>query len=321
MESKYLRTSDERRRLVQAEGYGEYLDVMRETIDVAVEALDVVDAPLLLYQATLFGICINALDTFVAVTDLLENGQSKQAMALHRTLFELMIHGYWLEQAPEERSARYAQYDVIHRWNNLEYVRRWSGENQQAIDEVRTQLGNDICELVERYGMAADDGEPACRDDPDFWAKRIKKEVFGGGALGHWHGSSIWGLVQEVGTSFPFSKPPFSDAAEYLEYLYRVVYAQASDVVHASPRHVASALTGSSEEGIQARVGADPSATPKVWSTSQSFLVWVFRLLDKEFPSGFGEKVGKILEAHPDVLSAPSRRDRSDSPNEANART
>jgi hypothetical protein len=102
------------------------------------------------HEAITLGLCVRALTTFSAIVDMLELSLSLQALAIHRSLFDLMLQARWLNQDPEPRCHRYVDYDTLHRWYYLKYISRW-GEIEDP--KLRSELAIRLAALCRKYGV------------------------------------------------------------------------------------------------------------------------------------------------------------------------
>ncbi len=284
--------------------FAEYVHLMRDVQDAAFASFVDVPGGLTPYQLVLMTLSVNAFNTYSAVTDLLEGGFSRPALALHRGLFEQMLQAYWLAGNPKTGVERYRQIDVLHRWYHFQNIERWG----TALPDPSLKAGivEELCLLVENYGLMGTGDQlskdrEACKAEPDSWARLLKNRIFGGGPIGKWHGLSVKAMVDEIGPAFPHWTEPFSDGTDHLQYLHRVVYAISSDFVHASHRATAIAVS-KNVDGLELEIGPNPSDTPRVFSTAVSFLTWILFLMEKEFPTGIEARMDSIYREHPAII-------------------
>lgn len=260
-----------------------HVDFLRDSARALYSVIERVEvAGMTAYPAVAFGICVHFFNCLVAVVDLLALGQSKSALALHRTLFELMLHARWIKQDPEPRTMRYIHYaTTVYPWFASELHLKWGRGDD--LTTRREELARKLVELSELYGVIQGDSEQvtqqreACWEDPQQCAERLRDSAFRGSPTGTWHGQSVRHLVRDVGTDFP-AGGGFEKGADYLNFLYDVFYALTSQQVHSAPQAVGEALTAT-ESGVTIDVGPDPADTEKVVSTSFAFARWTFEVL------------------------------------------
>lgn len=249
-------------------------------------------------EAITLGLCVRGLTTFYSIVDMLELSLSLQALAIHRSLFDLMLQTRWLHQDPDTRCDRYIDYDTLHRWYYLKYISRW-----EEIDdpELRSDLITRLAQLCRKYGVIADDvGDEAFEADADRLTNRLRNDHFFGGATGTWYGKSTADLVTEVGETFP-SGGRFDSGVDYLEYLYRVVFGLASAQMHPTPR-VTGEVFLPTKDGLKIQIGPNPRWTTQVVSTSFPFLHWTFEPLDELVDLEMARKLEPLFEEQHRVM-------------------
>lgn len=294
-----------RRGALQEGPYSEVLKFARRVGDEFFRLLyeRQIDPDLSKHEGITLGICVRALTTFYAIVDMLELSLSLQALAIHRSLFDLMLQCRWLQQDPS-RCDRYIDYDTLHRWYYLKYISRW-GDIEDP--DFRSELVAKLAALCRKYGVIGQDvSDEDFEADADQLVNRLRKEHFWGGAAGTWHGKSTADLVGDVAKTFPASGK-FDSGAEYLEYLYRVVFGLASAQMHPTPR-VTGEVFFPTKDGLKIQIGPDPQWTKQVVSTSFPFLNWTFEPLDELFDLGMTEKLEPLFEEQRRVMP-PSKDD------------
>lgn len=260
-----------------------HVDILRDTTRTLYSVIEGVEvAGMTAYPAVIFGICVHFFNSFVAVVDLLGLGQSKSALALHRSLFELMLHARWIKQDPEPRSRRYIDYaTTLYPWFASELHLKWGRGGD--LSARREELAKKLVEMSERYGVIQGDLEQvaekrsACSDNPQQCAEHLRDAAFRGSPTGTWHGLSVRRLVRDIGVDFP-AGGGFERGADYAEFLYDVFYELTSQHVHGAPQAVGDALEAT-ESGVTIDMGPDPAETEKVVSTSFAFARWTFEIL------------------------------------------
>jgi hypothetical protein len=243
------------------------------------------------------GLCVRALTTFYAIVDMLELSLSLQALAIHRSLFDLMLQVRWLHQDPT-RCDRYIDYDTLHRWYYLKYIGRWGDIEDQ---ELRSELLVKLAGLSRKYGVIGDDvTNDDFEADADRLINRLRNHHFSGGATGTWYGKSTADLVSEVAQTFP-AGGKFDSGAEYLEYLYRAVFGLASAQMHPTPR-VTGEVFSMTQDGLKIQIGPDPGWTKQVVATSFPFLYWTFEPLDELGGLDMARKLAPLFEEKERVM-------------------
>ena len=243
------------------------------------------------------GLCVRALTTFYAIVDMLELSLSLQALAIHRSLFDLMLQARWLHQ-DAKRCDRYIDYDTLHRWYYLKYISRWGDIDDKKL---RSELITKLEALCRKYGViGAEVSTAAFEAEVDTLTTRLRNDHFYGGATGTWYGMSTAALVTEVGKTFP-KGGNFETGADYLEYLYRVVFGLASAQMHPTPR-VTGEVFRVTKDGLQIQIGPDPHWTTQVVSTSFPFLHWTFETLDELVGLQMAQKLEPLFQEHRRVM-------------------
>jgi hypothetical protein len=279
----------ERREAVRNRGYGRAVDLLRSLCDDLFDALNGLSGEVDAYKTVLIGLTSHSLTTLHAVADLVEVGHSAPAVALHRSLFELMIHARWLRQEPEDRSQRYIRYDHLWRWYALGQLDDSTPKRDRI--KLRAEAAEGIAKTAVFYGIIGTDEErAACIEDPASFADALRRKMFRGGKIGTWHGRTIAELVEDVKKDYPSNDPKKGDG-ENLERLYRMVYPMASNEVHPSPRSVG----GRFEQGVGPRVnvdvGPDPRYSMAVASSSYTFVYSTFQVLDEAMDIQLDERL------------------------------
>lgn len=256
-----------------------------------------IDPDLSKHEGITLGLCVRALTTFYAIVDMLEMSLSLQALAIHRSLFDLMLQSRWLQQDPS-RCDRYIDYDTLHRWYYLVYISRWGDIEDEGL---RSELLVKLAELSRKYGAVGDDvTDEDFEADADRLINRLRNQHFSGGATGTWYGKPTADLVGDVGKAFP-AGGKFDSGAEYLQYLYRVVFGLASAQLHPTPR-VTGEVFFPTNDGLRIQIGPDPHWTEQVVSTSFPFLHWTFEPLDELFDLQMAQKLEPLFEEHRKVM-------------------
>lgn len=255
------------------------------------------------HEGITLGLCVRSLTTFYAIVDMLELSLSLQALAIHRSLFDLMLQTRWIQQDPEPRCARYIDYDTLHRWYYLRYISRWGDIKDAAL---RTELVIKLAALCRRYGVIDEDvTDDAFAEDIDTLTNKLRNQEFRGGATGTWHGKSTADLVADVGQDFPAGNR-FSNGVDYLEYLYRVVFGLSSAQLHPTPR-VTGEVFIPTPEGLKIQIGPDPKWTVQVASTAFPFMNWTFEVLDELVDLSMSSKLEGLLAEHREAMAAAPR--------------
>ncbi|MDQ4142362.1 MAG: DUF5677 domain-containing protein [Actinomycetota bacterium] len=285
-----------------------HVDFLRETSRTLYSIIEGVEVRgMTAYPAVILGICVHFFNSFVAVVDLLGLGQSKSALALHRSLFELMLHARWIKEDPDPRSRRYIDYaTTLYPWFASELHQKWGKGGD--LSARREELAEKLVDLSERYGVIQGNPEQvaekriACLANPQRCAEHLRDAAFRGSPTGTWHGLSVRRLARDIGVDFP-AGGGFERGADYIEFLYDVFYELTSQQVHGAPQAVGDALEAT-ESGVTIEMGPDPAETEKVVSTSFAFARWTFDVLgsatDKDFESEFDPlhvKYGELLPA------------------------
>lgn len=256
-----------------------------------------IDPNLSKHEGITLGLCVRALTTFYAIVDMLELSLSLQALAIHRSLFDLMLQSRWLQQDPS-RCDRYIDYDTLHRWYYLKYISQWGDIEDEKL---RSELLAKLAQLARKYGViGADVTDEDFEADSDQLITRLRNQHFGGGATGTWYGKPTADLVSEVGNTFP-AGGKLDSGAEHLEYLYRVVFGLASAQLHPTPR-VTGEVFFPTKDGLKIQIGPYPRWTKQVVSTSFPFLHWTFEPLDDLVDLQMAQKLEPLFEEHRRVM-------------------
>ena len=282
----------ERQAAVRRLGYGRAVDLLRALCDGLFNTLNAVSGDVDAYRAVLVGLCSHTLTTLHAVTDLVEVGHSAPAVALHRSLFDLMIHARWLRQAPEERAQRFIRYDHLWRWYASSILDETTPEKDRS--KLKKEAADGIAATCEYFGLITEDEErAACIADPAPFADTLRKKVFWGGRTGTWHGKTFSGLVEDVKKDFS-SGDPNKPGGEDLDRLFRMVYPMASNEIHPSPRAVGGRFEWKDDSPkVNVDVGPDPSYSLAVASSSFTFSYSTFWVLDEAMGISLDDHLGE----------------------------
>lgn len=259
-------------------------------------------------EAILLALSARAISTLYAVVDSLEIALSREAMMIHRSLFETMLQAWWLRQDPEPRAERYIRYDHLYRWYQMKYLGRWADVGDGALD---AEIEKNLVTTGKHFGVIVDDWTPEAPDDVEHVANDLKRSVFKGPGPGTWFGKPVYQLVEDIGDDF-HAGDRFEGGADYLEYLYRMVYGAASAEIHPSPRAVGQAIQGDATTAMKIEIGPNPAWTRPVCSTAFPFAMWALEPLDSFAELGLEERMHPVLVRLAEVVASPTNQERGD---------